>query len=74
MMCSYSVGTGKSPDWSDFHPFHSGSRQSLAIAPGQSSWPDLRKGDIHDEQSILRWRKNAGLDNKELEWSDERLS
>ena len=39
-----------------------------------SSWPDLRKGDIHDEQSILRWRKNASLDNKELEWSDERLS
>ena len=37
MMCSYSVGTGKSPDWSDFHPCHSGSRQSLAIVPGQSS-------------------------------------
>ena len=31
MMGSSGVGTGKSPDWSDFHPCRS--RQSLAIAP-----------------------------------------
>ena len=61
MMCSSGVGTGKSPDWSDFHPCRS--RQSLAIAPGQSSWPELRKGDNQEEQSISRWRENASLDN-----------
>ena len=57
MMCSSGVGTGKSPDWSDFHPCRS--LQSLAIAPGQSSWPELRKGDIQEEQSISRWRKKC---------------
>ena len=55
MMGLSGVGTGKSPDWSDFHPCRS--RQSLAIALGQSSWPELRKGDIQKEQSISRWRK-----------------
>ena len=52
VMCSSNVGTGKSPDLSDFHTCRS--RQSLAIAPGQSSWPELRKGDIQEEQSISR--------------------
>ena len=66
-MCSSKVGTGKRPDMSDFHPCRS--RQSLAIAPGQSSWPELRKGTIY-----LTPEKNASLDNKEPEWSDERLS
>ena len=37
VMCSSNVGTGKSPGLSDFHPYRS--RQSLAIALGQSSWP-----------------------------------
>ena len=54
VMCSYTVGTGKSPDLSDFHPCRS--RQSLAITPGQLSWPELRKGDIQEEKSISCWR------------------
>ena len=62
----------KSPDLSDFHPCRSS--QSLAIAPGQSPCPEFRKGDIQEEQSIPRSRKNASLVNKEPEWSDERLS
>ena len=37
--------------------------ESSVCAPGQSSWPELRKGDIQEEQSILRWRKNASFDN-----------
>ena len=41
---------------------------------GQSSWPEIRKGHIHEEQSISRWRKHASLDNKVRECSDERLS
>ena len=72
MICSSNVGTGKSPDLSDFHPCRS--RQPLAIAPGKSFCPELRKGDIQQEQSIPRSRKNASLVNKEPEWSDERLS
>ena len=48
--------------------------ESLAIAPGQLYWPELRTGDIQEEQSISRWRKNATLNNKMREWSDERLS
>ena len=57
---------------SEFHPCRS--RQSLATAPGRSSWPEFRKGDIlEEEQSISHWRKNASLDNKEPEESDESL-
>ena len=55
MMCSSCVGTGKSPDLSDFHPCRSG--RSLAITPCQLSWPELRKGDNQEEKSISRWRK-----------------
>ena len=42
--------TGKSPDLSDVHPCRS--RLSHAIGPGQSSWPELRKGNTQEEQSI----------------------
>ena len=52
VMCSSNVGTGKSPDLTDFHPCRS--RLSLLIAPGQLSWPELRKGDIQEEKSISR--------------------
>ena len=55
VMCSYSVGTGKSSDLRDFQPCRS--RQSLAITPGQLYWPELRKGDIQEEKSISCWRK-----------------
>ena len=55
VMCSSNVGTGESPDLSDFHPCRS--RRSLAIAPGQSSRPELRNGDLQEEQSISRWKK-----------------
>ena len=50
--CSSSVGTRKSPDLGDFHPCRS--RQSLVIVPGQSSWPEHRKGNIQEKQSISR--------------------
>ena len=52
VMCSSSVGTRKSPDLGDFHPCRS--RQSLVIVPGQSSWPEHRKGNIQEKQSISR--------------------
>ena len=71
VMCSSNVGTGKSPDLSDFHPCPS--RQSLAIAPGQYivvltwAWAPHSKGDIQEEQSISRKRKNVSLDNKKPE-------
>ena len=55
VMCSSNVGTGESPDLSDVHPCRS--CRSLAIAPGQSSRPELRNGDLQEEQSISRWRK-----------------
>ena len=62
------VDTGKSPDLSDFHPYRS--RQSLAIAPVSRLNLTSARGDIQEEQSISR----CSLDNKVLEWSDERLS
>ena len=40
-----------------FHPCWS--RQSLAIAPGQSSWPKLRKGAIQEEQIYLTLEKKC---------------
>ena len=41
---------------------------------GQSSWPELHKGDIQEKQSISHWRKKCYVDSKVREWSDERLS
>ena len=71
VMCLSNGGTGKSPDLSDFQPCRS--HQSLAITPGQSSWPELRKGDIQEEQSISLWRKMI-VWIKKPKGSDERLS
>ena len=58
-MCSSRVSAEKVQIWATFTLV---GVAGLSLLLPSVSWLELRKGDILEEQSISRWRKNAILD------------